>query len=146
MSSQDRKFCLALSRAAPGTKHLRAIWALLLFTVSFGSESISQVGQDRAREAQAYQDYVTLMACIVAQNGLRAYLEVRARVSFDSCASKKFEVDISTDDRDYTVSGYATVLPPSGPSVVRHFSVHIDHAPGAYPEWNFKVGKIEIAP
>lgn len=113
-------------------------------TVSFGAESISQVDQDRARETQAYQDHVRLTACIVAQNALRAYLEVRARVSFDSCASKKFDVDISIDDRDYTVSGYATVLPPSGPSVLRHFSVRIDHAPGAYPEWNFKVSKIEI--
>jgi hypothetical protein len=149
MPIRDRKAILAVSRIASRAARFCVIWALIFATCSavlFGTVSISQADQDQveARQTQAYQDYVKLTACIVAQNGLRAYLQAQARVSFDSCASKRFDVVISDDDRDYTVSGYATVLPPSGPSALRHFSVRIDHAPGTYPEWNFKVRNIEI--
>jgi hypothetical protein len=147
MPIRVRKNVLAIARPASRAARVCSIWALNFAACSavlLGAVGVSQANQDQDRKFQAYQYHVRLTACIVAQNGLRAYLQAQARVSFDSCASKKFDVVISDDDRDYVVSGYATLLPPSGPSALRHFSVRIDHAPGTYPEWSFKVSKIEI--
>ena len=124
------------------TAYFWAFWALIPgMSPTFGAESVVQADQ---ATTQAYQDYVKFEACIVAQNGVRAHLDGQARVSFDSCASKKFDVAISADDRDYRVSGYATVLPPLGPPALRPFLVRIDHDPGRYPEWNFRVSNVEI--
>jgi hypothetical protein len=142
MRMRDTKADFTLSEITGRAACVWTVWALILVP-AFGAEGI--VPADLAA-AQVYQDYVKLEACIVAQNGVRAHLEGRARVSFDSCASKKFDVAISADDRDYTVSGYATVLPPSGSSALNSFVVHISHDPGQYPEWNFKVSNVEIGP
>jgi hypothetical protein len=144
MRTRDRKAGFALSKVACRAACFSAVWALNPgISPTFGAESIVQADQ---AAAQAYQDYVKFEACIVAQNGVRAHLAGEARVSFDSCASKKVEVAISADDRDYSVSGYATVLPHSGPSVLKPFLVRIDHDPGRYPEWNFRLRRVEIAP
>jgi hypothetical protein len=142
MRIRDRKAGFTLSRVAGRAARFWAVWALIPGIIpTFGAEGIVQADQ---AAVQAYQDYVKLEACIVAQNGVRAHLEGQARVSFDSCASKKFDVAISTDDKDYSVSGYATVLPPSGPPALKPFLVRIIHDPGRYPEWNFKVSNVEI--
>lgn len=144
MRTRDRKADFALSAVAGRAACFWAVWVLIPeINPTFGAESIVQSSQ---AAVQAYQDYVKLEACIVAQNGVRAHLEGQARVSFDSCASKKFEVAISPDDKDYTVSGYATVLPPLHSSARKPFVVHIDHEPGGYPEWTFRVGRVEIDP
>jgi hypothetical protein len=144
MRTPDRKAGFTMSGAAGRVACFWAVWVLIPgISPTFGAESIVQANQ---AAAQTYQDYVKLEACIVAQNGVRAHLEGQARVSFDSCTSKKFDVAISADDRDYTVSGYATVLPPSGPPALKPFLVHIDHDAGGYPEWNFRVGRVEITP
>lgn len=142
MRNRDRKAGFILSKVAGRAACVWAVWALIPgMCLALGAESNVQADQ---ATVQAYQDYVKLEACIVAQNGVRTHLEGRARVSFDSCASKKFDVAISADDRDYSVSGYATVLPPSGPPALKPFLVRINHDPGRYPEWNFRVGNVEI--
>ena len=142
MRTQDRKASFALSRIAGRAASFWVVWVLMPgMSPTFGAESIVQADQ---AAVQTYQDYVKFEACIVAQNGVRAHLEGQARVSFDSCASKKFDVAISADDRDYSVSGYATVLPPSGPPALKPFVVRIDHDPGRYPEWNFRVSNVEM--
>jgi hypothetical protein len=142
MRTRYRKAGFTLSEVAGRAACFLAVWALIPgISPTFGAESIVQADQ---AAGQAYQDYVKFEACIVAQNGVRAHLEGQARVSFDSCASKKFDVTLSTDDRDFSVSGYATVLPPSGPPALKPFVVRIVHDPGCYPEWNFRVSNVDI--
>jgi hypothetical protein len=144
MRNRIRKAYFTLSKATRRAVCFWSVWALIPGIIpTLGAEGIVQADQ---AAVQAYQDDVKLRACIVAQNSVRTHLEGQARVSFDSCASKSFDVAISADDKDYTVSGYATVLPPLGPSALKPFVVHIDHDPGGYPEWNFRVGSVEIAP
>src|ERR1700722_19482988 len=108
---RDRKADFTLSEIAGHAACFWAVWTLILgINPTFGAESIVQADE---ATGQTYLDYVKFEACIVAQNGVRAHLAGQARVSFDSCASRKFDITISADDMDYSVSGYATVLPPS---------------------------------
>jgi hypothetical protein len=70
--------------------------------------------------SSAYLNDMRITACIKAENAVRARLRDKGRVSFESCASNRFEVDLGgANDRDYKVSGYATVLASDAPPVNR---------------------------
>jgi len=95
---------------------------------------------------EAYLNDMRIMACISAENAVRARLKDRGQVSFESCASNKFDIDLGVDDRVYRVSGYATVLSPSARPVDRRFLVRMNHNPGSYGDWGFEVIRVEIDP
>lgn len=101
----------------------------------------------RAEErSKAYLNDMRIMACVTAQNAVRSHLKDQGRVSFESCASNKFEIDIAADDRDYKVFGYATISSPNVALATKRFYVRINHDPGSYGEWGFEVTKVEIDP
>jgi hypothetical protein len=94
----------------------------------------------------SYLNDMRIMACVTAENVVRARLKDQGLVSFESCASGKFDIVLATDDRDYKVSGYAAVLSPSAGSTHRRFFVRINHNPNSYSDWGFEVIKVEIDP
>jgi acetylornithine deacetylase/succinyl-diaminopimelate desuccinylase-like protein len=85
-----------------------------------------------------------IFACIAAQNAVRTRLKDRGQVRFESCASDVFDIDLSPDDRNYRVSGYATVLSTNVRPGTCGFSVRLRHYPGAYGDWGFEVIAVEI--
>jgi hypothetical protein len=97
--------------------------------------------EDRSK---TYLNDMRIMACVAAQHAVRARLKDQGLVSFESCASNKFDIDLAADDRDYKVSGYATLLSPNTGSTFRRFFVRINHDPGSYGDWGFEVTKVEI--
>jgi hypothetical protein len=108
---------------------------------------VFQVDSSRADDrSQGYLNDMRIMACVIAENAVRARLKHQGPVSFESCASSTFDIDLAADDRDYKVSGYATVLSPGAGSARRRFFVGINHNPASYSDWGFEVTKIEIEP
>jgi hypothetical protein len=106
-----------------------------------------QSGFCRAEERpQYYLNDMRIMACITAENAVRAYLKDQGQVSFESCASNKFDIDLAVDDRDYQVRGYATLLSPNAGSAYKRFFVRLNHDPNSYGDWGFEVTKVEIDP
>ncbi|WP_210183086.1 hypothetical protein, partial [Bradyrhizobium retamae] len=87
-----------------------------------------------------------LRSRLSAQNAVRAHLKGKGRVSFESCASNKFDIDLAADDRDYKVFGYATISAPNVALATKRFYVRINHDPGSYGDWGFEVTKVEIDP
>ena len=130
-------------KAAISIGAIRAITccSVLIFAMVF-HEDLSRA-DDRL---EAYLNDMRIMACITAENAVRARLKDRGQVSFESCASNKFDIDLGVDDRDYRVSGYATVLSPSARPVDRRFLVRMNHNPGSYGDWGFEVIRVEIDP
>jgi hypothetical protein len=115
--------------------------------VAFVFAAALRADLSRAEErSNAYLNDMRIMACVTAQNTVRAHLKDQGRVSFESCASHKFEIDLAADDRDYRVSGYATVLSPNARPVDKRFFVTINHNPGSYGDWGFEVLRVEIDP
>jgi hypothetical protein len=105
------------------------------------------VGSSRADDrSQSYLNDMKIMACVMAENAVRGRLNDQGLVSFESCASNKFDFDLAADDRNYKVVGYATVVSSNASSIRRRFSVHLNHNPGSYGEWGFEVTKVEIDP
>jgi hypothetical protein len=98
------------------------------------------------KRPEAYWNNMRIMACITAENAVRARLKDKGQVSFESCASNKFDIDIAVDDRDYKVFGYGTILSPNGASATKHFFVRINHDPDSYGDWGFEVTRVEIDP
>jgi hypothetical protein len=94
----------------------------------------------------SYSNDMRIMACVTAENIVRARLKDQGEVSFESCASDKFNVDLAADDRDYKVAGYATIVASDGRAAQRHFFVRINHNPGAYSDLGFEVTKVDIDP
>lgn len=62
----------------------------------------------------SYLNDMRIMACVTAENVVRARLKDRGPISFESCASNKFDFDSAADDRDCKVAGYATVVSQMG--------------------------------
>jgi hypothetical protein len=118
---------------------------ILLVTLTLAA--VFRPASSRADERlNAYLNDMRIMACIAAENAVRARLKELGRVSFESCASNTFDIDISADDRDYKVRGYAIILPPNVASTIKHFFVQISHNPGSYGDWGFEVTRVEIDP
>lgn len=115
--------------------------ATLVFITIFRAELSFAEGRSKA-----YLNDMRIMACITAQNAVRAHWKGQGRVSFESCASNKFEIDLATDDRDYKVFGCATISAPNVALATKRFYVRINHDPGSYGEWGFEVTKVEIDP
>jgi hypothetical protein len=125
----------------------KAVADAILFCVTLIFAVALRSGLCRADERlSTYLNDMRIMACITAENAVRARLQDRGRVSFESCASDKFDIDISADDRDYKVRGYATILSPNVASTTKHFFVRINHNPGSYGDWGFEVTRVEIDP
>jgi hypothetical protein len=99
-----------------------------------------------AERPEYYWNDMRIMACITAENAVRARLKDKGQVSFEGCASNEFDIDIAVDDRDYKVFGYGIILSPNGASTYMHFFVRINHYPGSYGDWGFEVTKVEIDP
>jgi hypothetical protein len=95
---------------------------------------------------QGYPRDMRIVACIVAENAVRARLQEEWRIGFESCASDKFDIDLAIDDRAYQVRGYGTLLSPNAGSVNKRFMVRIIHTPASYGDWGFKVTAVEINP
>jgi len=94
-----------------------------------------------------YLNDMRIMACVTAQKAVRARLKGLGRVSFESCASGKFDFTYSDDDREYSVAGHATVDALLGKAgQLQRFFVVINHNPGSYGDWGFEVTNIEIDP
>jgi hypothetical protein len=107
----------------------------------------SQLGLARADDrSPSYLNDMRIMACVTAENAVRARLKEQGPVSFESCASNKFDVDLAADDRDYTVEGYATVLSAGNAPASKRFLVRLNHNPRSYGAWGFDVIKIVIDP
>ncbi len=138
MPFKDRWAILAASK---GVTKAIACRVTLVFAVVLQAD-LSHA-EDRSK---AYLNDMRIMACVTAQNAARARLKDQGPVSFESCASNKFDVELGADDRDYRVSGYVTVLSPNAGPAVRRFFVRINHDPGSYGEWGFEVITVEIAP
>jgi hypothetical protein len=96
--------------------------------------------------SKAYLNDMRIMACVTAQNAVRSHLRDQGRVSFESCASNKFEIHLAADDRDYKVFGYATISSPNVALATKRFYVRINHDPGSYGDWGFEVTKVQIDP
>jgi hypothetical protein len=95
---------------------------------------------------QGYSNDMRIMACIAAENAVRTRLKDQGQISFESCASDKFDIDLAINDRDYQVRGYGTLRRPDGGSVNKNFLVHMNHNPATYGDWGFAVTKVEIDP
>jgi hypothetical protein len=123
--------------AAPRTVIYIALVALLFF----------KMGSSRADDrSQSYLNDMKIMACVTAENAVRARLKDQGLVSFESCASNRFDVELAADDRDYKVVGYAIVVSSKTRSERKRFFVDMNHYPGSYGDWGFVVTKIELAP
>jgi hypothetical protein len=116
-------------------------WTILILAILF-QPKLSYAG-DRPR---AYLIDMRIMACIAAENAVRFRLKDQGQISFESCASDKFDIDLGTNDRDYQVRGYGTLLPPNARSVNKRFLVRMNHNPASYADWGFQVTEIEIDP
>jgi hypothetical protein len=138
MPIKDYGAALMTSRAATTAS---ACWAMLILAILFQPEL--SYADDRPR---AYLNDMRIMACIAAENAVRARLKDQGQISFESCASNKFDIDLAANDRDYQVRGYGTLLPPSAGSVNKRFLVRINHNPASYGDWGFTVTKVEIDP
>jgi hypothetical protein len=125
----------------------KAIADAVILCVTLILAIVLRSGLSRADERlNAYLNDMRIMACVTAENAVRARLQDRGRVSFESCASNKFDIDVAADDRDYKVRGYATILSPNVASTTKHFFVRINHDPGSYGDWGFEVTRVEIDP
>jgi hypothetical protein len=115
--------------------------AALILSIAF------QSGFCRAEErSQPYVNDMRILACVAAENAVRARLKDQGQVNFESCASNSFDIDLAADDRDYQVRGYGTLLSPDAGSVHKRFFVRLNHNPYSYGDWGFKVIKVEIDP
>jgi hypothetical protein len=138
MPFKDRWAILAASKAV--TKAIACCVTLVL-------AAVLQADLSRAEDrSKAYLNDMRIMACVTAENAVRARLKDQGQVSFESCASSKFDIDLAADDRDYKVFGYATILSPDVASVTKRFFVRINHDPDSYGDWGFEVTKVEIDP
>jgi hypothetical protein len=117
-------------------------WKAVLVFVAFFQANLSRA-DDRG---VTYLRNMRILACVKAENAVRERLKNEGQVSFESCASDKFDVDLGSDDRNYKVSGNTTVLYPDARPVVRRFSVSMNHDRGAYRDRQFNVTRIEIDP
>jgi hypothetical protein len=117
-------------------------WKAVLVFVAFFQANLSRA-DDRG---VTYLRDMRILACVKAENAVRERLKNEGQVSFESCASDKFDVDLGSDDRNYKVSGNTTVLYPDARPVVRRFSVSMNHDRGAYRDRQFNVTRIEIDP
>jgi hypothetical protein len=112
----------------------------LIFAIVF------QVDSSRADDRSlGYLNDMRILACVTAENAVRARLMPQGSVNFESCASGEFDIDLAADDREYKVSGYATVS-SSANSARRRFFVRMNHNPNSYGDWGFEVTKVEIDP
>jgi hypothetical protein len=135
-----RDYCAALMAPRAATA-ASTCWAMLIMAILFQPEL--SYADDRP---QAYWNDMRIMACIAAENAVRFRLKDQGQISFESCASDKFDIDLAANDRDYQVRGYGTLLPPNAGSVNKRFLVRMNHNPAAYGDWAFTVTKVEIDP
>jgi hypothetical protein len=138
MPIRDYRAALTASRAATGTS---TCWTILILAILFQPEL--SYADDRP---QAYLNDMRIMACVAAENAVRARLKDQGQISFESCASNKFDIDLAVNDRDYQVRGYGTLLSPNAGPVNKHFVVRMNHNPRTYADWGFTVTKVEIDP
>ncbi len=115
--------------------------------VTLALATASQLGFARADDRSlSYLNDMRIMACVTAENAVRARLKEQGPVSFESCASNKFDIDLAANDRDYKVKGYATVLSARDGSAPKRFLVRINHNPQSYGAWGFEVIEIVVDP
>jgi hypothetical protein len=120
---------------------------VLVWHVALVFAAILQTGLTRANDHHTqYLNDMKILACVTAQNAVRARLKQEGPVGFESCASSKFDFEISADDRNYKVFGNAIVMIPSGAPKSRRFRVRINHNPGSYGEWGFEVTGVDVDP
>ena len=134
MPFKDRWAILAASKA---------VTKAIMLTFAAVSHPDSSHAEERSK---AYLNDMRIMACVTAENAVRARLKDQGQVSFESCASNKFDIDLGAADRDYKVYGFATLLSPNAAPAYRRFFVHMNHDPGSYRDWGFEVTKVEIDP
>ena len=138
MSIRDQRAAFTASRAVTVTSTCGTMSILTILLQS----GLSYAGD----LPQAYLNDMRIMACIVAENAVRARLQDQGQISFESCASDKFDIDLAIDDRAYQVRGYGTLLSPNTGSVKKRFMVRIIHTPASYGDWGFNVTAVEINP
>jgi hypothetical protein len=133
--------CCAALKASMAATAATARCAILILVNLFQSELC--YADDRP---QGYLNDMRIMACVAAENAVRARLQDQGKVSFEGCASDKFDIDIAANDRDYQVRGYGTLLSPNAGAVKKRFLVRMNHSPASYGDWGFTVTEVEIDP
>jgi hypothetical protein len=115
--------------------------------VTLALATASQLSLARADDRPlSYLNDMRIIACVTAENAVRTRLKEQGPVSFESCASNNFDIDLAANDRDYMVGGYATVLSAGDGPASKRFLVRLNHNPQSYGAWGFEVIEVVVDP